>query len=116
MEKTEPKYEHGKEVFYWDDEKYFVIKGTVVFTYYSYVDGEFDRINYILSTKDNPLPLDISSDEAWRQQRYSEEMLYDSYNACLDAEYDKEMEKQKKLKEELEKSEDKVQMINMLRG
>lgn len=116
MKKTEPKYGHGKEVFYWDDEDWCVIRGIVVFTYFSYVDGEFDRIEYILSTKDKPLPLDISSDEAWRQQRYAEEILFDSYNACLGAEYDKEEEKQKKFKEELEKSEEKVQMINMLRG
>ena len=114
--KHKAKYEHGQEVFYWNEEKKCAIKGTIVFIYEEYLDGDFIGFSYIISTLDKPLPLDISRDAAWKYIRYDEDILFDSYYVCLDAEYNKEEKERNWLKDELRKSEEKLKLITMLRG
>ena len=109
--KHKTKYNHGDTVYFWDDENWCVVEGTVVFIYESYIDSIFEGIDYVLSTKDKPLPLDINSHDAWRQQRYNEEILCDSYLSCLENELIKGKNNYSRVFEEYMRARNKVKVI-----
>lgn len=107
----EAKFNYGEAVCYWDNIKERVVEGKIAFTFMNHYNSEFDNYTYVVETKDDQIQYGLDGSDVHKKPQHTEESLFRTKLECLKAEYEKEKEENNRIKNELEDSDAKLEIL-----